>query len=86
MADVVGGAPFGQAGSHREDRGGAVQGLDLALFIDAQDQRPLGWVEVETDDVADLVHKERVGRQFEHLGPVWLQAKGPPDPTNRGLA
>jgi hypothetical protein len=37
-----------------QDRRGPVQRLDLALLIDAQHDRRLGWVEVEPDDVADL--------------------------------
>src|SRR5580658_459345 len=42
------------AGHHREDRSGAVQRLDLGLLIDTQHHRPLGRVQVQAGDVADL--------------------------------
>jgi hypothetical protein len=41
--------------------------------------RGFGRVDVEPDDVADLVDELRVGRELEVLGPMGLQAKGPPD-------
>src|SRR5215216_3752465 len=41
---VVGGTP-GRAGQHRQDRRGAIEGLDLGLLIDAQHDRALGRVE-----------------------------------------
>lgn len=37
-----------------------VQSLDLRLLVDADHHRLFWWVQVETDDVADLLNKERV--------------------------
>ena len=53
--------------------------LELRLFVDAQHQGVVGWVEVEPNDVAHLVDKQRVSRQLEGLDAVRLQSKGPPD-------
>lgn len=41
-------ARAGGAGERRQDRGAAIEGL-VWLLIDAQNQRPLGRVEVEAD-------------------------------------
>ena len=53
--------------------------LDLRLFIDAQHQSAVGRVEIEPNDVAHFVDKQRVGRQLEGFDPVRLQSKGPSD-------
>src|SRR5690606_9229714 len=45
VADVVVGAPFGTAGPHGQQGLRAVEGLDLALLIDAEHQRPLRRIE-----------------------------------------
>jgi hypothetical protein len=63
-APVVVGGALGRAGQHRQDRGGAIQRLDLGLLIDAQHDRALGRVQVEPDDVADLVEQQRVLESF----------------------
>ena len=42
MAAVVVGATLGRAERQRQDRRRAIQGLDLALLIDAQHQGPSG--------------------------------------------
>lgn len=45
------------------------------LLVDAEDDRPLGRRGVEPDDVADLLHEQRIGRKLEGLDPVRLQAE-----------
>ena len=60
VACVVMGASLDLSGSHGEQRTGAIQRLDLALLVDAENERALGRVEIEADDVADLLHKQRV--------------------------
>src|SRR5215468_9318981 len=50
---------FGDARHHRQHRLFTVEGLDLALFVDAENQRPVGRREVETDDIAHLVPVRR---------------------------
>jgi hypothetical protein len=66
---VVGGA-LGDAGTHRQDRGGAIQRLDLRLFIDAQDDGPLGRVQIKADDVADFRHEQLVPGELPGLQAV----------------
>jgi hypothetical protein len=46
------GAPLGLPEAHRQERLGAVEGLHLALLVDAEDDRALGQREVEPHDVA----------------------------------
>jgi hypothetical protein len=60
MTLVVMGATFDLPGSHRQQRCGAVQRLDLGLLIDAQYQGLLGRAQVKTDDRSHLVHEKRV--------------------------
>ena len=81
---VVVGAPLDLAGPHRQQRLGAVQRLDLRFLIDAQHQCMVGRVEVETDNVAHLVDKQRVLRQLEGLAAMRLQAEGAPDAPDAG--
>jgi hypothetical protein len=48
------GVPLGAVGLHRQHRLGAVEGLDLALFVDTQRDRVFGRVEIQADHVGDL--------------------------------
>ena len=61
----------------------AIERLDLAFLIDAQNQGARRWGHVEPDDVADLGHQVRVCRELEGLGTMRLQTEGPPDTLNR---
>src|SRR3954470_6757500 len=61
VADVGVGLAFGGGGHHRQYRRGPVEGLYLALFVHAQHEGTLGWVEIQADDVVELVHEVRVG-------------------------
>jgi hypothetical protein len=79
VALVVEAAPLGDAGQHREYRGGAFQGLDLGFLVHAEDDGVPRRVQVDADDVADLVNEERVGGDLEGLGAPGLQSEGPPD-------
>ena len=47
---------------HRQARLRAVKRLNLALFIDAQNQRPIWWRQIQADDVSDP--RLRGGRLF----------------------
>ena len=73
VALVVVGRALGRAGQHRQDRLGAIQRLDLALLIHAQDDRALGRVQVQAADVIDLLDELRVGGELELLLAVRLQ-------------
>jgi len=74
------------AGGHRENRRRAIRRLNLTLLINAQHQDAIGRVEIEPDDVAHFVDKQRVARERERLAPVRLQAKGAPDAPDRAVA
>ena len=54
MTLVVMAAPLDLTRPHRQQRLGAVERLDLGLFIHAEHQGAVGRVEVEPDNVADL--------------------------------
>src|SRR5271169_58675 len=85
VALVVMGAPLGQARGKRQDRLGAIQGLDLALLIHAQHHRLGRRIQIQADEVAHLVDKQRIGRELESLGTVRLQPKGTPSAAHRAL-
>ena len=51
---------------------GAVEGLDLALFVNRQHDRMGRRIEVEPDDVGELGGKAGIARAFEGAQPVWL--------------
>ena len=61
----------------------AVERLDLALLVDAQDDGALRRRHVEPDDVAHLGDEVGIGGELEGLQPVRLQAEGPPDALHR---
>ena len=85
VADVVMAHPGRRGREHRQDRGRAVEGLDVAFLVDGQDQGVLRRGQVETDDVTDLVHKQRIGGQLPGLHRMGFQPERPPDPRHRGL-
>ena len=86
VAQIIGGVALGLAGTHRQHGLAAVQRLDLALLVHAQDQRAVGWIEIQPDDVAHLVDEQRVFGEPEAFDPVGLQRKGPPDAADHALA
>jgi hypothetical protein len=77
MADTVVAAPLRLTGTHRQQQLTAVQGLNLSLLVDAQDQRPLRRGQIEPDVGAHLVDEQRIARQLEGLGAVRLLPEGP---------
>jgi hypothetical protein len=54
---VVVRAAFGNARHHRQDGLFAVQGLDLAFLVDAENKRPVRRREVKANDIAHLVER-----------------------------
>lgn len=60
VAQIVGGAPLGLAGTHRQHWLAAAERLNLRLFVHAQDQRAVGRVEIKPHDVAQLLDEQRV--------------------------
>ncbi len=70
-------------GLDRQRRLGAIQSLDLALLIHAQDHSLLRWVQVQTDDVDELFLEARVVGPLEGLDPIGLDPARGPDPLHR---
>jgi hypothetical protein len=85
MPHVAVRATFGYARHHRQDRLLAIECLDLALLIDAEDEGSVGWGKVKADDIAYLVDEQRVVRQLERLATVRLQAERRPHPADRSV-
>ena len=79
MSFVIMGAAFDLARTHGQQRLRAVERLNLRLFIHTENQGTVGRVEVEPDNVADLVDKQRIGRQLEGFDAVRLLSEGAPD-------
>ena len=71
---VVVGHRAGPAGLHRQARLRPLQRLDLALFVDTEDQGLLRRIHIESDDVGELLQEPRVRRQLERADAVRLQA------------
>src|SRR5204863_7312051 len=64
----------------------AIQGLNLALFIDTQDQSFGGRVQIQSDDIGELFQEMRIPGEFKVLGPMRLDLMTLPNPIHRGLA
>jgi hypothetical protein len=69
----------GPALLEREARLGTIQSLDLALFIEGEDDGPFRRCHIETDHVAELFDETRVGGELEVPDPVRLEPMGRPD-------
>lgn len=76
---VVVGAALDLSGAHRQQGLAAVECLNLAFFVDAEDEGTVRRRHVEPDDVAHLLHEQRIGGEFERLGAVRLEAERLPD-------
>ena len=79
---IVMGHRAGAALLHRQAGLGTVESLDLAFFIDAQDQRFVRGMEIEPDDVLDFGGEVFVARDLERLNEMWLQPMRSPDPLD----
>ena len=72
-------------GHHRQTGLGAIQCLDLALFIGAEHERSLRRIEVQTDHVDQLLLEPRVAAQFEGPDQMRLEPIGFPHPVHERL-
>jgi hypothetical protein len=61
----------------------SVEGLDLALLVERQDDSMGGRRDIKADDVAEFVDELRIIGKLELPNPVRLEAMGAPDPVNR---
>ncbi len=67
---------------HRQPRLGAVEGLDLALLVDAEDHGMIGRIDIEADDFLELVDEFGVVGEFERrtrcgCSPCRVQMRAP---------
>jgi arabinofuranosyltransferase len=85
VADVVVGDAFDVAEADRQHGLGAVEGLDLALLVDTQDDRVVGRIQIEPDDVTHLLDEEGIRRDLEVLLAMGLKAERLPDALYGGL-
>jgi hypothetical protein len=68
MANVVVRDALRVTKTHGQKGLGSIESLDLGLLVDAQDEIIIWGIEVKADDVAaDLLHKERIRRDFVAL-------------------
>ena len=58
----------------------AIEGLDLALFVDAEDQSLVRRIEIEPDNILHLRSEVAVARNLESLDQMRLQPVRAPDP------
>ena len=65
VALIVVGGPLGCGGQHRQRRGGAIESLDLWFLVDGEDRGGDRRAHVQADQVADLLHQVRVGRDLK---------------------
>ncbi len=54
-------------------------------MIDTEDEGSVGWGKVKADNIAYLVYKERIVREFERLAAMGLQAERDPHPADGGV-
>ena len=86
VADVVVRLASRDARSQRQDRRSAFQGLNAALFVDAQHDCIGRWVHVESNDVTKLLGEMRIRAELETLHAVRLQVVRLQDPLNAAAA
>ncbi len=65
VMNVVVSDAFNIAQPHRQHGLRVLQCLDLALLIDAQHQRVIGWIQLQTGDIAHLLDEGWIVRQLE---------------------
>src|SRR5450432_401097 len=85
MARVVMGASGRYARTQRQHRLGPVEGLNLALLVNAQHHGLERWMQIQANNVAHLVDEQRIGGELEGLFPMRLQTKGAPDAADGTL-
>ena len=83
---VIMGHGLGAALLQRQARLGAVERLDLALFVDRQHHGVRRRIDVQPDDVLDLGGEVGIGRELEAAHLMGAQTVRPPDPLHRADA
>ena len=86
VALVVVGHRTGPSRLHRQSRLGAVEGLDLAFFVNREDNGVGGGIDVETDHVPEFFGELRIVRQFECPDTMGRELVGLKDALHRSQA
>ena len=73
--------PFTQG----QTRLAALESLDLAFLVATKHHRPLGRIEVKTDDIPKLRLKVRIGGKLKNPRQMWLDFVFTPDPLHGRL-
>ena len=64
--------------AHRQNGLRAIQRLNLRLLVNAQYQRLIRRIQVESDDISHFVDEQRIRGKFETLTAVRRQSESPP--------
>ena len=59
--------------SHRQNWLSSLERLALTLLADAHNKRAFRRIQVQTDDIAQLLDEQRIGRELEGFGAMRLQ-------------
>lgn len=78
-------APLGLPRTHRQQRLGTVQRLNLSLLVHAQHQSFVRRVQIQTDDIPHLFNEQRVLGKLKCLGAMRLESESTPDAADRAL-
>ena len=79
VALVVMGHGAGSASLHRQARLGSVEGLDLRLFVDREDDGMGGRIDIQPDNITQFIDELRVFGELELPDPVRLETMRAPD-------
>ena len=66
----------------RQPRLSSIQGLNLRFLVDTQDQRLIGRIQIQADNVVQLFDKPLVSAELKSLGQMGLQIMLFPDPPD----
>src|ERR1017187_2334300 len=86
MPDIVVGISAATPLLERQTRLCSVQRLDLALFIQAEDQALFRWIEIETHHVGQFLQKAHIAGEFESAAQMGLEIVFLPEAVDRVLA
>ena len=75
MTHIIVGLTLGQTRTQGQNGLAALQGLSLALLIDTKHDGFIGRIQIESHNIAHLLHKHRVGTQLEGVHPWGLSPK-----------
>ena len=86
VARIVVGLAFGNAGAQRGCRSCPIEGLNLTLLVDAENQSLVGRVEVKPHHIVKLFAEVLVFAEFEGFDKMRLQVVSPPNTSHSRLA